>query len=803
MILDIAKRRAELTPSADAVYWRDGWHDYAEMNARADRLAGLLAERGIGTGERVSILAHNDLAHLDLINATAKTGVIYTPMNVRLAAAETRDIVAYVRPSLLLVDAANHALASSLGVPVLPLEEYEEALTLAPTPPLPPDLDPEDTQMILFTGGTTGVPKGAMQPYRQSFYNAVNTVMSWGLRDDDRVIQATPAFHAAVNAFSVPLYHLGASVVWQKVFDPGDYLRLVRDTRPTILFLVPAMLKMVADHPDFAATDLSCVRWAISGGAPCPEPVRQAFLAHGVRFKQGYGLTEAGVNCFSMTLDEADIHPDSVGKAILHSEVMVRRPDGAPCPPGDLGELTIHGPHVFTGYFERPQATADVLKDGWLWTGDLARMSEEGFVEICGRRKEMFISGGENVFPSEIEAALYQHPGVSECSVIGVPDELWGEVGLAVVVPKPSGSLDVNDLIAFLRERLARYKVPKHILLADELPKSGAGKILKSRLRETFSPPPEASMAQRAAGHHDPSQHQAGLPDMEPPHTPDEGASAPESERDRPGTTAEHPPIERLATSGGAIAYQRAGSGTPVILVHGNFASKAWWSEQLAAPPDGLELFALDLPNFGDSEPLPGTIEIAAYASAVASFLDALALDHDHGHRPILVGHSLGGAVVQAVAVEHLDAVAGLMLVSAAPPAGFHTDESHYALLETLKGNADLMRQSLLPTTPTRTPPYFDDLIADALRMQPAAFSGNGRALERMDLRSRTASFSGPVLVLHGAKDVLISRGMAEATAAAYPHGQLVGWDDVGHSPQVENPRRFNQLLAAFAQEAA
>lgn len=769
MILDVAARRAELTPNADAVYWQGRWYDYAEMNARAGRLAGLLAERGIGAGERVSILAHNHLAHLDLINATAKAGVVYTPLNVRLAATETQAIAAYVRPSLVLADAANEDLARSFGLPVVPLPEYEEALSRAPAPPPPPALGPEDTQMILFTGGTTGVPKGAMQPYRQGFYNAVNTVMSWGLRSDDRVIQATPAFHAAVNAFTIPLYHLGAGVVWQRTFDPGDYLRLVRETRPTILFLVPAMLKMVADHPDFAATDLSCVRWAISGGAPCPEPVRQAFLAHGVRFKQGYGLTEAGVNCFSMTLDEADAHPSSVGKAILHSEVVVRRPGGAPCLPDELGELTLRGPHVFTGYFERPAATAEVLKDGWLWTGDLACMSADGFVEIRGRRKEMFISGGENVFPAEIEAALYQHPGVSECAVLGVPDERWGEVGLAVVVPKSSDALDPAELGTFLRERLARYKVPKQIRLAAELPKSGAGKILKSRLLEAYLRAPEATMS--AAG----TARRVAGPLL----------------------------VERVSTPLGAIAYQRAGSGAAVILVHGNFASKAWWTEQLAAAPDGLELFALDLPNFGDSERLPGNIEITTYARAVAAFLDALALGPKGGRRPVLVGHSLGGAVVQALAVERPGAFAGMLLVSAAPPTGFRTEESHYALLASLKGNADQMRQSLLPTTPTRTPPYFDDLVTDALRMAPTAFEGNGRALERMDLGARVAAFGGPVLVLHGQKDVLITRTMAETTAAAYPNGRLVDWDDVGHSPQIENPPRFNQLLASFVLEAA
>src|SRR5690606_8603234 len=284
--------------------------------------------------------------------------------------------------------------------------------------------------------------KGAMQPYRQGFYNAVNTVMSWGLRDDDCVIQATPCFHAAVNAFTVPLLHLGARVVMQRVFDPAEYLQLVAEHEATILFLVPTMFQMLAQHPSFGDTDLSSVRWAISGGASCPEPVRAAFTARGIDLRQGYGLTEAGVNCFSMTSEQAKERPHSVGKPVLHGRAVVRREDGEPAEPGEPGELTLAGEHVFSGYFERPEATAEVLRDGWLWTGDLATVDADGFFTIVGRRKEMLVSGGENVFPVEVEAAIYDHQAVAECAVVGVADETWGEVGLAAVVLKPGTRLD-------------------------------------------------------------------------------------------------------------------------------------------------------------------------------------------------------------------------------------------------------------------------------------------------------------------------------------------------------------------------
>ncbi len=487
MILDIARRRAELTPDRPAIHWRGRWWSYAEMDRRAERMAGLLHERGVREGDRVSILALNHLAHFDLLLSCAKLGSIYTPFNYRLAPAETRAIAQYVRPSLLFADAPNREAAAATGVPVIGLDDaYDALLEAAPPAPPAPELGPESTQMILFTGGTTGLPKGAMQPYRQGFYNAVNTVFSWGLRDDDCAIQATPAFHAANNAVSVPLYHLGARIVLQRAFDPADYLRLVRETGATLLFLVPTMFQMVADDPAFVDADLSGVRWAISGGAACPEPVQRAFRARGVRFKQGYGLTEAGVNCFSMTLDEAEARPDSVGKAILHGRAAVRRPDGTPCAPDEVGELTLAGPHVFQGYFERPEATAEALRGDWLWTGDLASMDAEGFVRIAGRRKEMFISGGENVFPAEIEAALYDHPAIAECAVLGVSDAQWGEVGLAAIVRRPGASLTADQARTHLRSRLARYKVPKRVVFVGSLPKSGAGKILKTDLARAF-----------------------------------------------------------------------------------------------------------------------------------------------------------------------------------------------------------------------------------------------------------------------------------------------------------------------------
>lgn len=487
MIFDLAARRAALTPEREAVWAEGRWYTYAQLNTRATQLASRLAEAGISKGDRVGLLAGNHLAHLDLLLATSKLGFIHTPFNNRLSNQELSALGAKTEPGLVLFDpdhAEKAAAVAGRSAALYSLSDYDAWLEGAPAAPEAPELVEEDPQMMLFTGGTTGTSKGALQPYRQGFHNAVNTVFSWGLRPEDCVIQATPCFHAAVNALTVPLLHVGARVVLQNSFDPGEYLRLIEQHGATILFLVPTMFGMLARHGDFPGSDLSSVRWAISGGAACNDVIREAFTGRGVPFRQGYGLTEAGVNCFSIDLVKAAEKPLSVGKPILYSEAVIRDEQGNPVPAGETGELTIRGPHVFSGYWREPEATAEALRDGWLWTGDLARQDEDGDYYLVGRRKEMFISGGENVFPAEIENVLANHPAVAECAVMGVPDDEWGEVGLAAIVLRDEHTVTADELKEFLRQHLARYKVPKRFLFPSYLPRSGAGKILTRQIIE-------------------------------------------------------------------------------------------------------------------------------------------------------------------------------------------------------------------------------------------------------------------------------------------------------------------------------
>jgi len=476
-------RLAAYHPDRPAVFWRGRWISYAELYRRAVRAAESLAGQGIQKGDRVGVLSQNHLGYLELYFAAPLLGFIPTLFNHRLSETELLGLIEYTAPKNLFYGEDCAGLASRLHPSTFPLESLQ-TLPAGLLPPYRAGL--EDTALILFTGGTTGLPKGARIPYRQLLTNAVQTCMSWGLRPEDRYIVATPMFHAALNALCTPMLYLGASVMIQEKFDPAGYLRWVAEHRVSLLFLVPTMYQMLAQHASFAASDLQSVRWAISGGAPCPAPVRQAFQSKQIRFKQGYGLTECGVNCFTLDLDEAEAFPESVGRPMPH--LWARLVDAEGREAEQSGELWLSGPVVMSGYYQRPDDTRAALVEHqgqlWLRTGDLAQRDEAGRYYIVGRAKEMFISGGENVYPIEVERALYDHPAVLECAVVGVPDDRWGEVGLAAIVLKSPTSEE--DFRTYLKGRLAGYKVPKHFLFVAELPKSGPGKILKSELVSRF-----------------------------------------------------------------------------------------------------------------------------------------------------------------------------------------------------------------------------------------------------------------------------------------------------------------------------
>ena len=485
---DLLGRRAAYQPQRPAAHFRERWWTYGELHERAERAARHLAALGLQPGDRVGVLAENHLAYVDLLVAAARTGTVLTPYNYRLGPAELAALIEETQPGVLFVGETLSA-PPEISVPVYSIEELGQTTHTTLGTLRPASL--EDTAMLCFTGGTTGRPKGAMLSHRQLVVNGINTVFGWQLEAGDACICATPMFHAAFHALSTPLLQLGGRVPIMERFDPGAYLELIAETSPTILFMVPTMFRMLEEHERFDATALESVRFAISGGAPCPDPVRERFAARGVRFRQGYGLTECGVNCFALDAEEAAAHPYSIGRPMPHLEAQLVDDEGAPVGDETEGELWLSGPVVMQGYFGRPDADAEAFAEvegrRWLRTGDLAVRDSAGRFRIVGRRKDMFISGGENVYPAEIETVIYDDPAVSECAVVGVPDPKWGEVGLAAIVVHAGDELDIDSLRAKLKERLARYKVPKRFEIMDELPKSGAGKILKREIAKRFS----------------------------------------------------------------------------------------------------------------------------------------------------------------------------------------------------------------------------------------------------------------------------------------------------------------------------
>ncbi len=347
---------------------------------------------------------------------------------------------------------------------------------------------PEDLWCLLYTSGTTGRPKGVMLPHRMVIWNGYNTVASWQLREDDIAPVFTPMYHAGgLSVFLTPLVVIGGTIILHDRFDAAEVWREIARERVTVVFGVPTIFKMMLEAPEFATADVRSVRWCISGGAPLPRYLIDRYAERGLVFKQGYGLTEAGVNCFAMTAEDAERKAGSVGKPMMFAEARISSPEGGELPPGETGELWLRGPHVCRGFWKQPAATAGAIDpEGWLHTGDLAHRDAEGFFYIDGRIKEMYISGGVNVYPAEIENALLQHPDLQDAAVLGIPDPTWGEVGAAFLVARAGGSISAEQVLSFLETKLARYKLPKAVYFLDVLPRNAYGKVIKPELRKWY-----------------------------------------------------------------------------------------------------------------------------------------------------------------------------------------------------------------------------------------------------------------------------------------------------------------------------
>lgn len=502
----LLSKRAHLTPEREALLELESGRrfTYAELNQRANRAANFLRHKlGVAVGDRVSILAHNSVVYVDLLYGLAKIGAVLAPLNWRLVAEELTYIIGDSLPQILLVGPdfvdvfqemqpqinVEHLVALE-GAHIEGAFDYEEELQAAsPAEPRTPEhVGGESPHCLLYTSGTTGRPKGAIIPQRQVLWNCINTAISWGLTERDCSPVFTPLFHAGgLFAFMTPLLYLGGRIVLARGFDVENSLRAIQEEKCTVILGVPTLFQEWRRSPAYHEADFEHIHFFISGAAPCPPQLMQTWREEkAVVFRQGYGLTEVGPNCFSMTDEESGPKTGSVGKPIFHSEMRLVDEEGHDVADGETGELLIKGPHVCAGYWRNPQATAEALQNGWFRTGDMARRDADGFYYIVGRFKDMIISGGENIYAAEVEAVFRQHPAVAEAALIGKPHEKWGEVGLMIVVRQEGEEVTADSLTDFCRDRLARYKVPKEIIFADELPYSPYGKVQKKKLREEY-----------------------------------------------------------------------------------------------------------------------------------------------------------------------------------------------------------------------------------------------------------------------------------------------------------------------------
>ncbi|MCW5730924.1 MAG: long-chain fatty acid--CoA ligase [Alphaproteobacteria bacterium] len=471
---------------------------YAALDRRATRLAAWLQGIGIGRGDRVALFAQNGVEYFDLQFACGRIGAVMLPLNWRLALPELEFILGDAAPGLLIHSRHFRDSAEALhrlGTVARLLEiaddgtagSYEQALEECRSAPFVERLTHEDVSTIMYTSGTTGHPKGAIITHGMTFWNAVNLGIPAMITPATVQLVVLPLFHTGgLNCYANPVLHAGGTLLLMRAFEPGPALKHLSDPALGIthFFAVPAPYQFMMQHSDFAKADLSRIAMAGVGGAPCALAILETWAAKGVPLVQGYGMTETSPAVTMLDAADAIRKVGSAGKPLLHTEVRIVDETGRDVGAGEIGELWTRGPNITPGYWNRPDATAQSFHDGWLRTGDAARLDGEGFIYIVDRWKDMYISGGENVYPAEVENVLYQLPQVAEAAVIGVPDARWGEVGKAVLVLKPGASLDAGEVVSHCLARLAKFKVPQTIAFTDALPRNATGKVLKRELRE-------------------------------------------------------------------------------------------------------------------------------------------------------------------------------------------------------------------------------------------------------------------------------------------------------------------------------
>ena len=493
-------RWAKASPEKEALFdaIENRRYTYGQLAREIDKMGHFLKEDlGIQKGDRVACLALNRAEYIVLFFGLGRLGALLVPLNFRLAKDEFIYFLEDAAPKAIFFDRDHQAVVDRLKANVrLPhyvcFDNDDSVGTALPSlwdrtaaNQLPQvSIQPEDPQLIIYTSGTTGVPKGVLLTHGMLTWNAVNTVLGWDMRSSDRTILHAAMFYTAGwNVFTLPLFSCRGSNILIRSFEPDLILDLIDREKVTVFFGVPTMYQMMIDSPRFAETSFENMRFAVSGGAPMSRDIFDIFkLQKNIRIWEGYGLTEVGPNNFM-----ANGKLGTIGHPMPFVDVRLVDEDGSDVSPGEEGEILLRGPNVCAGYLNKPEATAEAIPDGWFHTGDLGRVDADGHMAIAGRLKDMFISGGANIYPAEIERVIEAHPAVAGAAVIGVPDERWGEVGKALVELKPGNSLTLDELLDYLKDRVGKFKMPKYLEVLDELPRTPAsGKIQKFLLKKKY-----------------------------------------------------------------------------------------------------------------------------------------------------------------------------------------------------------------------------------------------------------------------------------------------------------------------------
>jgi fatty-acyl-CoA synthase len=497
------RRNAEEKGKKEGIIFENKRFTYGEFNSRVNRLANAVLDLGIRKGDRAAILHFNCSQYMEIYFAMAKLGVILVTLNYRLIGKELEYILNDSTPNILFLGEEFYDTIAPIrsSHPYIKyyvhigekkpghMLDYEALLMKYPDNEPSVEVNLNDDQLIIYTSGTTGYPKGALITHSNTLWTCINQLLLFrDLKEEDSTMVVSPLYHCgAQNDFTMPILQLGGKVVIMKRVDPVKIAEIIQKEKITTALLLPTLLHMVFQLPNLYDYDLSSLRYVMTGGAPLPEVTIANFSRRmGYHINQVFGLTEGTALTTILAPEDAPRKKGSAGKPLFYVDLKIVNDQWEEKAPGEVGELIQKGPTVMKGYWNNPKATAETIKDGWLHTGDLARLDKEGFIYIVDRKKDMIISGEENIYPAEIEQVLYSHPKIQEAAVIGVPDEKWGESVKAIVVCKPGERLTEEEVIAFAKQHLASYKKPKQVEFIEQLPRNASMKVLKKELRQKY-----------------------------------------------------------------------------------------------------------------------------------------------------------------------------------------------------------------------------------------------------------------------------------------------------------------------------